>query len=179
MAKMKKREANGASTKTKLTPDVKTRFLRELAENGGIVVYAAKTIDVSRTSLYLEREADPEFKKTWDRCVDIGFDLLEDEAKIRAYEGVDEPLSHLGLLTGDVIKRKSDALMIVMLRAHRIRYTNRLAVEQEGVGEVAIILPDNGRGDGPLVTTQGPIAAAGGDKKKSQKKEDRCSGVSG
>jgi len=140
--------------KTKLTVALKGAFLKELAENGGIVTHAVETMNISRMALYTERGKDEEFKALWERCVDIGFDLLVDEAKVRAYEGTKEELHYKGELTGDTIRKKSDYLMGLMLKAHRRRFRDRLAVEDESnaAGTVAIVLPDNGRGDGPPAT---------------------------
>lgn len=82
----------------KRTPEKKIAFCSVLAETCN-VGRACKTIDISRTTAYEWRKEDEEFAEAWDRAIEIGVTALEDEARRRAFEGVDKPLSHQGQLT--------------------------------------------------------------------------------
>jgi hypothetical protein len=56
---------------------------------------AAKAAGVGRSTAYLWRQQDPEFARKWDEAVAVGIDLLEDEARRRAFEGSDKLLMFL------------------------------------------------------------------------------------
>ena len=135
----------------KVTPELKANFLVNLANNGGIVADACKAVDISRTEAYRERDADPEFMAAWIKAVDDGIDVLEDEAKHRAKDGVHEPIFFQGAIVG-YVRRPSDQLMSLMLKSHRARYTERHEITGPNGGPlqttVQIYLPENGRTNG-------------------------------
>jgi hypothetical protein len=67
---------------------------------------------------------DAAFADLWDEAEEDACDLLELEARRRAYDGVDEPVFGSlgkGMPSGEVgqIRRYSNTLMIFLLRAHR------------------------------------------------------------
>jgi hypothetical protein len=72
---------------TKLTPKKRAAFLAELARTGNVTL-AAQEAKVHRTHVYQWRESDPDFAVAWDAALDQAADLLEEEARRRAYEGV-------------------------------------------------------------------------------------------
>ena len=111
-------------TYKRITKAVKRRFLVAVEANGGIVSHAADEIGVTRQALYTHRDKDKQFREGWDKAVDSGIDVLEDEAKRRALHGVEEPVYQRGEQVG-VIQRYSDMLMALMLRAHRHKYRER------------------------------------------------------
>lgn len=82
----------------KLTPERLTAFCAALAETG-IVRRACEAIGCSRQQVYLWRREMPDFAADWDEALKIGITALEDEAHRRAFEGVDEPLTHKGQFT--------------------------------------------------------------------------------
>jgi hypothetical protein len=82
----------------KLTPEKLTAFCAALAETG-IVARACKAVGISRQTAYEWREEIPEFAAAWERALRIGVTALEDEAHRRAFEGIDEPLTHQGNFT--------------------------------------------------------------------------------
>src|SRR5580704_13771241 len=57
---------------------------------------AAKAVNISRETAYGWRQHDPEFKQRWDDAIEEGTDLLEDEARRRAAEGVERGIYHAG-----------------------------------------------------------------------------------
>lgn len=73
-------------------------FCAALAETAN-VGRACKAVGMSRSHIYDWREEDPAFAAAWDRAEKVGVTALEDEAKRRAFEGVDEPLTHQGQIT--------------------------------------------------------------------------------
>lgn len=71
------------------------RFLESLANtcNTGRACEAA---GISRSFAFRQRKINPEFAAAWDAAEAVGVTVLEDEAKRRAFEGVDEPLTYQG-----------------------------------------------------------------------------------
>ena len=142
----------------KLTPEKLTAFCAVLAETCN-VGRACAAIDISRTTAYEWRDEIPDFKERWDKALKVGVTALEDEAHRRAFEGVDEPLTHQGAIsyqTQEVeddngekhyelvkdsngkpvpvtVKKYSDTLAIFLLKAHAPdKYRERSNVELTG-----------------------------------------------
>lgn len=133
--------------KTKLTEDLIGSFFRLLAKNGGIVTDAARDLNISRTALYGKRLTDSEFKDQWDQAVDLGVDVIEDEAKRRALTGTEEPVFYQGEIVGYIWK-KSDYCIGLVLKAHRFKYRERHEIsgkiEGEGFGNTTNIFTFGG-----------------------------------
>lgn len=87
-----------ASARINRTPKKRELFLDMLAETGN-VTKACASADIGHTTVYQWRKDDPEFAEQWDRALDIAADILELEARRRAVDGVDEPLTHNGQIT--------------------------------------------------------------------------------
>lgn len=80
----------------------------------GIVTRAAKDAGIHRDTAYFERQQDPTFATEWKEALDRGVDMLEDVAKMRAYDG-------------------SDTLLIFLLKAHRPeKYRERYDINHSG-----------------------------------------------
>jgi len=101
-------------------------FLRCLAENGGRVVEAARTVGY-QSSDYLRRlyRADPDFAKQWDSAIEAAADKLEDEAVRRAVEGVQEPVYYKGEVVGHQNKFSDQLLMFVLKGARPDKFADR------------------------------------------------------
>jgi hypothetical protein len=117
--------------RTDRTPKKKAAFLASFEELH-VVSDAAKAAGVARSTVYEWAEKDSEFAKAWDELVDRSTDLLEREAYRRAAVGVEEPVFYQGKKVG-VVKRFSDTLLIVLLKARKPdMYRER--VEHTGAG---------------------------------------------
>lgn len=128
----------------KLTPEKRETFLTELRKMPN-VSNAAREIGMSRMQMYTVRDADPEFAKLWDEALKEGVENWEAETARRAFNGVNEPLTHAGHITYEIdttqprdlvtglfpwkldangnripvtVKKYSDVLSIFMLKAH-------------------------------------------------------------
>ena len=82
----------------KLTPEKLTAFCAVLAETCN-VGKACSAVDISRYTAYRWRKELPDFSEAWEEAMKAGVLALEDEAHRRAFDGVDEPLSHQGHIT--------------------------------------------------------------------------------
>ncbi len=102
---------------TQWTAKKEADFLAILS-NGSSVQAAVQAIGCSRSNAYKRRQNDPEFAAQWDAAIEAGSDLLEDEAKRRAHEGVLEPVYYQGQEVGQV-RKYSDTLLMFMLKARR------------------------------------------------------------
>ena len=104
--------------------DTRSRFLEILAATGN-VSRAAATSGISRGTLYAERERDSAFAAAWLEAIEAATDALEAEARRRAIEGVEVTVVQGGRLVHDdagkplTIRRYSDSLLALLLRAHR------------------------------------------------------------
>jgi hypothetical protein len=111
--------------KLKLTAEKREQFLQALADSGSVTA-AVAVAGTSRTRVYELRKTDAVFAAAWDEAEEIATDRLQDEARRRAMEGVEEPLVSAGkLVRGDdgqpiMIRRYSDNLLSALLRARRL-----------------------------------------------------------
>lgn len=114
------------SNLTTFTPEKREKFLIALG-SGASVTRAAVIAGWSRQSAYNYRKDDEEFAAEWDEAVEEGTDLLEDEARRRATEGLvqykfdkhGDPLQN-PVTGGPYFERQySDTLLIVLLKSRR------------------------------------------------------------
>jgi len=142
--KQKKKRNCGRLGKSRpeITAGRKKAFLAALAKSGNIGV-ACRESRVPRPTQNDWREKDPEFQAKFLEALNAAADGLEEEARIRAAVGWEEPVIHMGQVqyvrnpqTGELvlnddfepiiltIKKKSDRLLEVMLKAKRPEYRN-------------------------------------------------------
>lgn len=121
-------EAERATKATGIKGDWKERFLRKLTERAN-VSEAARLAGINRQYAYRARDEDPEFAAGWDEAVEEAIDKLEAAAWARA-------------------KKQSDALMTLLLKAHRGSKYKDAAV-QEHRGEITIRYVNNWRDRSP------------------------------
>jgi hypothetical protein len=69
-------------------------FLAAL-ENTGSVTTASEAAGIKRWNAYDARRTDKDFASAWDQALEIGADLLADEARRRAFAGSDVLLMFL------------------------------------------------------------------------------------
>lgn len=119
------------ANRTKRTPKKEEEFLSYVAE-GLSVQGACDRSDIGRRTVYEWRTADPDFAAGWERAVEAGTDILEDEAKRRAFEGVAEPIHYQGKLV-TTVQKYSDTLLIFLLKGRRPdKFAERSKVEHSG-----------------------------------------------
>lgn len=104
--------------RTSRTPEKRAQLLEAITTHGGNVTAAAKECAIGRQTVFDWKAADPEFKRQLEAAIDRGVDMLEDEARRRAFAGWDEPVYQKGELVGHV-RRYDTILLIFMLKAHR------------------------------------------------------------
>ena len=105
------------ANRTKVTPQKKKAFLESLSSCGNVTL-AARESGITRQEWYRERADDEKFAATWEGAVQLGVEALEDEARRRAVDGVDEPVFYQGKVSGHV-RKYSDTLLIFLLKAHK------------------------------------------------------------
>jgi len=114
----------------KLTKKVLSEFIELLSKFGNVTVVCEK-LGRTREPFYNRREKDPEFAKAWDEAKEYAIDLLEEEARRRAYDGWDEPIYTRGMKVGS-IRKYSDKLLMFLLNGNRPeKYQYRAYVKQE------------------------------------------------
>ena len=70
-------------------------FLDHLRESANIAA-SARAVGVSSSAAYGLRERDADFRASWDEALEDAFDMLEAEARRRAFQGVEEPVVYQG-----------------------------------------------------------------------------------
>ena len=119
------------ANRTIRTAATRARFLEVLATTANIS-RAIEAVKAERSAIYAWRREDEDFAKDWDAALDLGTDVLEDEAIRRGHEGVDRPVYQGGKNVGTV-REYSDALLVTMLKARRPdKFKDRMAAELTG-----------------------------------------------
>jgi len=125
--------------------EAKTKFIELLRETLNVSA-SARGCGYNRATVYREREKDQAFADAWDQACEDAYDELEQEARRRAFKGVDEPVFHRGEIVGHV-RKYSDQLVMPLLGAYRSRFRPKSGVELSG--------PDGG----PVQFDEGTAAA--------------------
>lgn len=99
------------------TPANREKFLTALSE-GASITSAAKACGSLRQTFYRWRSEDPAFAAEWDEAIEAGTDLLEDEARRRAVDGVEKPIFYQGREVGRM-REYSDSLLMFLLKGRR------------------------------------------------------------
>lgn len=109
----------------------KRAFLAAFSECGNIT-QAAELADIDRTSHYRWVKEDPVYAAAFADAEEAAADRLEQEARRRAVEGVEEPVFHKGKVVGTV-RKYSDTLLIFLLNgAKPEKYKQRTQTEHTG-----------------------------------------------
>lgn len=101
----------------KKSPEKMMAFLAMLA-SGASPTKACVAIGIDRRTAYNWKEKDEEFSAAWDSARESGYDLLEDEARRRAVDGVKKAVYFQGVPIDTVIEY-SDSLLAMMLKGYR------------------------------------------------------------
>ncbi len=101
-----------------MTPerDWKPAFIEVLRETGNVTL-AAQHAGQSRNQVYDVRQRSKRFAAQWDDALEEATDLLEAEARRRAFTGIDKPMFFKGEVVGST-KKYSDRLLMFLLEAY-------------------------------------------------------------
>jgi hypothetical protein len=111
----------------------KPAFIERLRECAN-VSRAAKDAGINRRTAQRERLNSETFREAWDDAMEEAIDALEEEARRRAFEGVNEPVYYQGEQVGTV-RKYSDTLTIFLLKGRRPEiYGDRVKQEVSGPG---------------------------------------------
>lgn len=114
---------------SRVQPKKEAEFVAVLRQSGGNVSRACAAISLTRARAYEWRAADRVFAQAWDEAVESGTDELEEEARRRAFSGVDEPVFYQGDECGTV-RKYSDTLLIFLLKGRRPdKYRERVTID--------------------------------------------------
>lgn len=141
--------AGKARTDRTLTQARET-FLEKLG-GGASITMACGFAKIGRTTAYEWKAADPQFAALWDDALEAGNDLLEDEARRRAVDGVERPVVAMGKIARDdqgnvlMLREYSDTLLALMLKAKKPKeYRDRLDVNANVSGNLTLnVMPDD------------------------------------
>lgn len=115
----------------------------------GNILRACVAASVGRSTVYSEWMNSASFKELYDQAVEDAADVLEEEARRRAVDGVNKPVFQGGKRVG-VICEYSDALLMFLLKGKRPRvfrermdhtHNGKLTLEQ-------VLEASQSRGDG-------------------------------
>jgi hypothetical protein len=95
-------------------------FILRRLRKGWSVARIAEELATTRMQIQAWRDADPAFNVECLDAIEHGNDLMEDEARRRAVDGVTEPVFHQGKVCGEVT-RYSDKLLQFMLTVRRYK----------------------------------------------------------
>jgi hypothetical protein len=127
--------ATARKESTPFNTQKKVIFLALLRE-GHTAAHAARVCDIERTTAYHARTTDPDFAAAWDIALEDGVQVLEEEARRRAVEGVtkEKGVYHQGVQVGrETVTDYSDTLLIFLLKAKRPEvYRDRTEVKHTG-----------------------------------------------
>jgi hypothetical protein len=123
-----------ARGRVRIRKEARELFLEQLRKHGN-VTRAAEAIGRKRDTLYIYREAHPDFFQQWHHAVEAFNDGLESEAMRRAVSGVKRPVYQGGKQVGEVTEY-SDSILLFML--DRRRYPQKSKHELTGAGGGAI-----------------------------------------
>ncbi len=117
----------------KTTEEFKEAFVGMLGQVPNITA-VCRLMDITTDNVLKARKKDPEFNKKVLNAIDEGYDMLEEEARRRAVDGVVEPVWYKGEQVGG-IRKYSDGLLTTLLKAYRPKRFNPGAKVMVGEGQ--------------------------------------------
>lgn len=130
----------------------KSALIAAFGETGAIT-YAIKAAGVSKQSHYNWLKSDEVYAQAIADAEEAAFELLEQEARRRAFAGVDEPVFQQGKQVGTVRKYSDTLLIFLMKGARPEKYRDNVNVRSEVVN-VDSIDAEIRRLEGELSTVQ-------------------------
>jgi hypothetical protein len=102
----------------RLTTARRKSLVLALLSQGHRLARVREVLGINRVTVYRWRQDDPSFAEAYSDAMEIGNDLIEQEARRRAVEGYDRPVFRRGKQVG-VVRVYSDELAIMLLRGRR------------------------------------------------------------
>jgi hypothetical protein len=114
----------------------------------GIVTATCQATNIGRSTIYEWMHDDPDFAKAKLEAENEAIELLEAEARRRAFEGTEKPVYQGGRKVGKV-REYSDTLMIFILKAKKPEYRDRHDINLDVKGTIALndLIDDSGSDD--------------------------------
>ena len=106
----------------KTTPEFKATFISMMEQLPNITA-VSRLLDISPSNIWAARKQDPEFDAAISAAIEEGYDMLEEEARRRAVDGVVEPVYYKGEPVGG-IRKYSDQLLVTLLKGYRPKKFN-------------------------------------------------------
>ena len=106
----------------KTTKEFKETFLDMLGQIPNITA-VCKLLGIGSSAIRNARKKDPEFDRGVLMAIEEGYDMLEEEARRRAVDGVLEPVFYRGVEVGK-IRKYSDQLLTTLLKGYRPKRFN-------------------------------------------------------
>lgn len=110
------REGTQQNTTPQRAPVWEKAFLSVLRKAGNVTRACAKA-KIERSTAYDHRNSDKRFAQLWEHALEESADILEAEARRRAFEGVTKPVYQGGIRVG-YVQEYSDSLMALLLKAN-------------------------------------------------------------
>jgi hypothetical protein len=139
MAKVTKKKTSKGAKGSGSTRERKwiPAFLAALSSSANVTL-ACTAARIARSKVYEYRDKNPQFAKQWEDAMDTAIDILEEEARRRAQDGVETFVVSKGQVVmweGKPLKERkySDTLMVALLKAHRpAKYRENFKLEHAG-----------------------------------------------
>lgn len=132
----------------KTTEEFKETFVMMLGQVPNITA-VCRLMDISASNIHVARKKDPKFDEAVLAAIDEGYDMLEEEARRRAVDGIVEPVFYRGEQVVDVsgnptgIRKYSDQLLIALLKGYRPKRFNPGAKVQIGTDDKKVTMVFN------------------------------------
>jgi len=151
--------ARGGPKPSRVTLENREKLLVEISETGGNVSRACQNLGIERRNVYRWVESNKEFAEAFERAQQLGLKRLEDEARRRAFEGVDKAITYQGEITATV-KEYSDTLMIFLLKGGMPeKYKDQTRTEIVGDGGGPLVFSSRAEEDKRLAALLGKVNA--------------------
>lgn len=125
--------------KKRMAKNQRTRFLEEFAK-GGNVTAACFASKVARSTIYYLLDHNEAFAGSFEVAENAATDLLLQEARRRALDGIPEPTGWYKGVAGGIVRRYSDNLLMFLLKERRPEYRDKWEVTGAGGQPLQIIL---------------------------------------
>jgi Homeodomain-like domain len=106
------------SPSARLTTARRKSLALDLLSQGHTLAQIRNVLGINRVTVYRWRQNDPSFAQAYSDAMEVGTDLIEEEARRRAVDGYDRPVFQGGTLVG-VVRVYSDQLAAMLLRGRR------------------------------------------------------------